>query len=405
VRAFFRRQIIIIFALLFGYISLTVWLLQSVRLWDASQIKITLLWSLLAGTASLFRVASSTGSSETHLFRSWISENLRILIFVEFIATLYTFPLAVELVLIPAVAIIAGMAAIAEYKPEHKPVLRILNTLLASFGAFLVIYAVYQIVSDFDSFANADTMMAFYTPPLLSFLIVPFLYGVHVYVSYQNAFLRIDFVFKDSDLRSYAKRRAVISFGPCFELLRRWLRNVTVERPESRRAINQCIRNVKKIRKREKDPPAVAPEDGWSPFLACEFLVGEGLKTGDYHQSFGEWYAASPYLEIGEGILPDNIAYYVEGDEHTAKRLKLVLNVNNPEGEATSEAKLFAIARILVSLAFERSGLDDVVDRLFADDSAYTILDSRSIKLTRQNWEGGIKGGYDKRFIIEQNGS
>ena len=48
------------------------------------------------------------------------------------------------------------------------------------------------------------------------------------------------------------------------------------------------------------------------------------------------WGADSSYLEIGSGILPNNIAYYIDGTEKAAKKLKLKMNINLPE-EATEE--------------------------------------------------------------------
>lgn len=402
VRAFFQRQIITVVVLLFGYLILTVWLLQSVGLWDASQIKVTVLWALFAGGASLFRTASESRSTEPQFFRSWVSDNLKIVAVVEFIATSHTFPFVVEIVLIPILAIITTMVTIAEHKPEQQPVARILNALLATFGAFVVIYTVYMIASDFGGFANARTVKDFYTPPLLSLLVIPFLYGLHAYASYEQAFLRLGFTFKDDKLRVYAKRKAIFSFGLDFETLRRWTRNAAIENPMDREEIRRLIREVKRARKQEANPPIVAPEDGWSPFLACGFLVDEDLKTGDYHRAHDEWYASSPYLEIGDGILPDNIAYYVEGDENTAKRLKLVLNVNNPSNAITSEERFVALAYTLIAGAFDSIDIDDVIDRIFSDENTVTMDNGRSISLSRQDWQGGIKGGYEKRFLIEQ---
>jgi hypothetical protein len=64
-----------------------------------------------------------------------------------------------------------------------------------------------------------------------------------------------------------------------------------------------------------------------------------------------EWWASSPYLEIGDAIMPNNLAYYVDGHEAVATTLKLVLNVNAPETAQKARCSFLEIARILYEKA------------------------------------------------------
>ena len=86
----------------------------------------------------------------------------------------------------------------------------------------------------------------------------------------------------------------------------------------------------------------------------------------------------------------------------TAKQLELVLNVNNPDNAAASEEKFVALAHALIGRAFDGVEMGDIINRVFADGNACTVENGRSIDLMRQDWQGGIKGGYEKKFIIEQ---
>lgn len=60
----------------------------------------------------------------------------------------------------------------------------------------------------------------------------------------------------------------------------------------------------------------------------CEFLRPDGMPTGAWKKQGSEYTCLSTYDDIGNG--PSNIAYYVYGAETSARRLELVLNVNDP---------------------------------------------------------------------------
>src|SRR5690606_31423620 len=93
-------------------------------------------------------------------------------------------------------------------------------------------------------------------------------------------------------------------------------------------------------------------------YAAIRFLEEEGFRTDDYHRILhgtDEWYAASPPVRIGPGILPAAIAYYVDGDEFTAKSLKLQLDADQPEKSREAHDKLVAAARRLCENALGSS--------------------------------------------------
>ena len=99
-----------------------------------------------------------------------------------------------------------------------------------------------------------------------------------------------------------------------FDYLERWNRYVQRDRPDSKEGIRDSLKRVKTVLNREKNPPEVSKEEGWSPWLAKDFMNEFELKTRDYHQGFeGDWFAGSNMKQIGSGWPQNNIAYYVEG--------------------------------------------------------------------------------------------
>lgn len=399
IRAFQQDSILAASILFFDYVGLTVWLLYEAGLWDLDQLKNTFLWALTAGGVSIYRAA--TNDDKEGLLGKWVADNLKIVVIIEFVVNFYSAPLLVELMLVPTLALLGALLAFAEGKKEYRPAARFLSSLLVFAGLILTACALYRIVSAFGEFATLHTLQDFYTPPLLSFLLLPFLFGLLVHVTYENAFLRLMNSIPDSQLRAYAKRQAALTFRSNFESLRRWSRNSSLSRPQNEDEVDKGIQEVVAARIRERNPPDVPPEDGWSPYKAVKFLTEHGLETNDYHRVFEDtWHAASSYLEIGDKPLPNNIAYYVEGNVQTAKRLKLVLSVNNPSDTSEAEAAFANITRSLLEYALcETSG--SIADTLLARGGCkMSVRYGRTVEVWRDDWEGGIRDGYTKSVLV-----
>lgn len=404
VRAALRRQLVIAFSLLFAYVALIIWLLHRIGLWDWDQLKATVYWTVTVGIISMARIARNGG--EGSLLRKWIADNLKIVAVIEFVVTFYSAPLLVELILVPVLACIGAMMAIAEGKDEYRSVIRFLNGLLTTIGLVFVAYTLYRIASAFGDFAKVQTLRDFYTPPLLSLSLLPFLFMLLIYVTYENAFLRFRVMIPDSGLRSYAKWRTLLTFRWKLDALRRWSRDMTIRRPLNRTDIDSGICEVLDVQRREADPPVVSVTEGWSPYAAIGFLKENGLVTSEYHRSFDEtWWASTPYLELGDELIPDNIAYYVEGDARVAKQLKLVLNVNNPEESSASESTFESIARTLLTEALGQEG-EAAADAVFVGrKSGARAVPGRTVKLRRYDGSGSIRGGYERVLTVTQDGA
>ena len=119
------------------------------------------------------------------------------------------------------------------------------------------------------------------------------------------------------------------------------------------RELLRCRRirpGLNRIRAREKDPIDIPIEQGWSPYRAKDFLAEQGLTTDEYHRTLPElddWYACSNYYELSNGILPNNIAYYIDGDADAAKQLKLVININENEQLTNASTTFVELACVL----------------------------------------------------------
>jgi len=400
-KTFTQRLILVPLGFMAVYICFIVYGLYEMGLWDVGQLKNTILWSVSVAAVSLFNVNDI--AEDPHYFRKAIKDNLKLIAVFEFVVAFYTFSLLAELLIVPLATILVAMQAIAESRKEFELVEKVLGNILALFGVGLVAHALFYIISDFSSFATRENLVDFVLPPVLSLLFTPFLFVIMLYVIYERIFIRLRFAIDDPELRAFAKQQAIINFRSQTELLNRWSRNLGSMKPKSERQIKDAIREVKVLAERERNPPDVPPDPGWSPYEASAFLSEDGLNPGDYHRMMDgsdEWYASSPYLEVGEGILPNNIAYYVEGNETTATTLKLVMNVNEPDQAEDAHMYFQEAAQHLYEKALSEQMPQSILQHLAEGRALSAESNNKRVLITKEDWPTHKKGGYTLKFFV-----
>ena len=398
-KAFCNKLILIPFGLMVSYIVLITLALYQLGAWDSGQLKNTILWGATVAVVSLFRVPQI--AEDEHYFRNAIWDNFKVVALIEFVIGFYTFSLWVELLIVPAIAILTALHTFSGSRKEYQPVEALLGAVLALAGFGLVIHAGYSLVTDFWRFAKPSTLSDATLPILLSLLFLPFLFVLSIYVNFETTFRRLEFTIRDPALRRYAKRTSLLRFHFRSNLLRRWSRNIGNRKPTNREELDASIALVKTQAQREGNPEVVPPEEGWSPYLAREFLTDEGLAPSDYHQDpldGQQWFASSPYLEIGDGIFPNNITYTVEGDERIVRRLKLAINYNDPAAKQETHESLAKILKTLFEKALGEDAPDEIEATLRKEASDSFVVRGKSVQLLREDWTSGK--GYTMRLIL-----
>ncbi len=398
-KALCNRLILILFGLMVSYIALVVLALYRLGAWDSGQLKNTILWGATVALVSLFRIPQI--AEDEHYFRNALWDNFKVVALIEFVVGFYTFSLWAELLIVPVTTILVALHTFSGSKKEYKPVEALLGAVLALAGFGLIVYAGYSLVTDFWRFAKPSTLSDVTLPILLSLLFLPFLFVLSIYVNFETTFRRLEFTIRDPALRRYAKRTSLFSFHFRSNLLRRWRRNIGNRKPTNREELDASIALVKTQAQREENPEVVPIKEGWSPHLAREFLTDEGLAPSDYHQDpldDQQWFASSQYLEVGDGLFPNNITYTVEGDERIARRLKLAINYNDPEAKRETHDSLAKILKILFQKALGEDAPDEIEATLRNEASDNFVVGGKSFQLLREDWPTGK--GYTMRLIL-----
>lgn len=151
-------------------------------------------------------------------------------------------------------------------------------------------------------------------------------------------------------------------------------------------------------------PVANSTTDWRIPETACALLDDlEGMKTRGYKNYEGSdaYGCSSPYKELGPGTvfsISNNLAYYVTGHQHTAKELKLVLNVNSQSTAQLGHQALAYASLELTKRALNAELLDEVVAALLAGQPGKWKAGKSRIEVIREDWPTGK--GYEVKFII-----
>lgn len=209
---FFSSKIIIPFTLLFAYSFMVILLLREIRIWSLSNLKETIYWFIFSGVIIAFTTIIDEKTEKP--IRKRIRDLVTFTVILEFIVNTYVFMLPIELVFVPMIAIMTAVYTYESIKTQYKKVEQFLGILLAIIGIAMFTQASIQIYHNFDKFRRFDTLIDFVLPPILTISILPAIYLLMLYASYELLFLRINLTFGNSnERRRYAKKLLIFHCG------------------------------------------------------------------------------------------------------------------------------------------------------------------------------------------------
>lgn len=375
-----------------------VWVLWRLGLWTGDNLKTTIVWGLTFMIVTLFDVGASKDAVKS--LRSLARQVVTFTVVVGFIAEFYMLPLIAELLLVPFLVVMGAMIAVAQTKPEFAKAHSLLNSLTAIIGFGLLGFSIYQIAIHWPDFATLGTVHEFAVPVLLSFMYLPFLYAYLLLITYENASIRLRSAAPDNSLRRAAFWRGLLTFGPNVDLFGRYVIALNATDTFDRARIKEAVSEVRRIRRREKRPPTVDWEQGWSPYEAQHYLATEGLRTKDYHWSVADWWAEAPSIEIGGDFLKDRLSYRTSGTEEAATKLTLELNAHRPGDMANADRRFREVSALLVAQALGDEPAERYREAIIAADEG--ALEAGSFKITWQydEWGKPEYGGYSRSIRI-----
>jgi len=398
-KTFFVKAIITILVLMVIYIIIVVFGLFKIGLWKSHQLKNTIVWAVSVGALSLFKINSI--KKDPHFFKNIVLANLKLVAIVQFVVRVYTFSLLIEFLLVPVLVTLGAMLGRAQTNKKYNLLEKVLNGIMVTLGTIIIFYTTYMLATNFGKFAKEQTIYDFYIPPLLTFLYLPFIFIMMVFTTYSEVFVRLQFFIKELKLRRFAKIYSMFKFHFRIKLLERWASTLPFQDITSKEDIKKTVKQIFKMVSVEKEPPEVPLQEGWSPYAARQFLLTEGIETGYYHPSVPEeWFASSPPIDVGKDVIPNSITYYVDGNESTAKSLKLILNVYSRESAIMAHSKLLSSVRTLLKAALDLDVSSEMEAAIMKGENQVFNLGSFVATVEKNDWQQNHFGGYDVRFAL-----
>lgn len=397
----FVKNLTIVYLLMLSWIVLSVCILAKLGIWDWSQLKTTILWTISYAFVALFSINKIIESKG--YFKDAAKDLLAFSVIIEIIVGFHTFAYWTEMLIIPTATLLVGSVAFSENKPEFASVKKLFNNLLAIAGLVMIGFSISWVITHFRDFASINTFMDTIISSLLTLFFLPFLYFLSTYIEYETGLIGLAYALKgNSELIAFAKRKAIFHFKFRVKEFHRWKASLFLHPVTTRQEIVSSLHKLKELNRIEKNPPAVDPSQGWSPYKAKDFLIKEGLNTRFYtHYYEDEWGASSDYLDLNDDeIVSNRIAYYVTGNQEIATSLKLCLSVNAPKHADSAKLKLTQIVKALYKEALQKSIPSEIESALINGYNTSMVDGDKRIKVIKEDWP--TQKGFNLDFEISK---
>ncbi len=244
--ALLQRAILTTLASLLVYISLIVYGLYEIEVWNIGQTKNTVLWFVFVGFAELIN-STKIKEPKAHLQAS-LNAQIKLIVLVQFLVAFHSYSYIAELVLVAVLSFFACCSTYASYHSQHKQAKVVCDVLLSLIMLYLLIDSIYVIYSKPVEFFSLDTFRDFLVPILLSCALLPYTYCFYYYLAYERAFIKANIYTSSKSLQRYAKIQSFIAFKGRPELINSWFLYSCIPEFESKKTIRESIRCFKQQR-------------------------------------------------------------------------------------------------------------------------------------------------------------
>ncbi len=212
IKLLFNYKILFPLIFFFLYNFGIVYILKKINFWDYNLFKDTLIWLFSAGIIVFFNVNKI---SNTNYFSKILKDNLKIIIFLEFLLNFYTFGLITELILVPIISFTFILYEYSKHSmknnPEHIKVNKFLQFILSIIGSIFLMNIIFRIFGEYDKLFTSENIKTIYLPIILTVLSFPFYYFLALGMIYEEFFVRINFMFRDNRIKKELKKQILLN--------------------------------------------------------------------------------------------------------------------------------------------------------------------------------------------------
>lgn len=398
IKAIFPRNLSILYLCTITYLTVIIYLLYNLNLWNNSLLKDTIIWIIITSSVLLYNVGRT--KRPINFLKKTVLSSIGAATIIGFISNLEPFPYWIEFISVPIIILFSGIYVVSETKDEFAQVRSLLKKVFALLSYIILLYLIYFSVKNYNKYMNWQTAKQFMLPILLTILYIPYLAIVSIYVQYEDIATSLRFKPISSKVLRIAIVNAVYYFNLNIQGLFRWKNAVTIKDFENSTSIKNSMKRILDLQKQEKIPPEFLVLEGWDPKFAKDFLKRKNIKIDSYQSELGEhWEGKSKSLKLSEDRMTSETKYTITGTRFAVKNVKLHLAMYDP----SLKAELFkfidivnelCLATIYQEITTEMK--DHIVNRLPLDyENDFGIINIRFAQ-----WKNEKKG-FDVYFDIK----
>lgn len=186
IKIFLNKKTLIPWIFMGLYIAGTIYALKQLHYWEISLLKDTLIWCIFV--APLLIINSAT---KKNFFTDSVLHLLRASLLLEFIIAFYPYNFWIEMVLMPFITLLMLTEVIPSKDIQSKQVKSCLNYVLAIIGFTLLGTSLQKLITSSD-FLSISFIKEMVLVPILTLAMLPALYILALYSSYELLFIRMN---------------------------------------------------------------------------------------------------------------------------------------------------------------------------------------------------------------------
>lgn len=207
------------------YVVVALSLLFWIEFWKLELAKDTAVWFFTSCLVLLVHFGTSAEARATPL-QTIVVDSAKATIVFEFIVSEYSFPVLVELVLVPTLSIAAACEVFARRDESQRAASALLQAFIGVIGLLMLAWAIYCAAMDREHLATLDTFRRFALGPVLSLSCVPLFFAFALIIDYEEVFLRLRIgAEKDESVLAYARWQIIRKFRWHIERLQEFRRS------------------------------------------------------------------------------------------------------------------------------------------------------------------------------------
>lgn len=191
IKLLFEPGTIIILLIYLIYITIVTLFISTLSFWSRIYIKDIIIWSIFVGLINYVR--SITDENFEFNLRKLLKDNINATIFVEFLISIFTFDIKLELIIVPIAAILSLFNFYIDQIVKNKSLSKIINSIMGGFGLYLGYKTIEVGIHEYKYLNIKDTLVSFMIPIVYILLSLPLYYIIRLYSKYETVFVSIPF--------------------------------------------------------------------------------------------------------------------------------------------------------------------------------------------------------------------